>query len=108
MILFKKRFIDPILSGAKTQTRRVGKRRWNVGSIHQARTSYVSEAFAHLRILDVRQERVGDITETDARAEGVGSVEEFVRLWPTINGEWDPDLAVWVVTFEREEVTLND
>jgi hypothetical protein len=104
MILFKKRFIEPILSGEKTQTRRTGKKRWNIGSIHQARLSYYGKPFAHLRILDVRRERVGDISEADARAEGVGSSEEFVRLWPEINGEWDPDLEVWVVEFELAEV----
>ena len=104
MILFKKRFIEPILSGEKTQTRRTGKKRWNVGSVHQARLSYYSKPFARLRILDVRRERVGDISEADAKAEGVGSVEEFVRLWPEINGEWDPDLEVWVVEFELAEV----
>ena len=100
MILFKKRLIEPILSGQKTQTRRTGKKRWNIGSIHQARLNYYGKPFAHLRVLDARRERVGDISEVDALAEGVGSVKEFVELWPAINGEWNPDLEVWVVEFE--------
>jgi hypothetical protein len=34
MILFKKEHKDLILADIKTQTRRTGNKRWNVGAIH--------------------------------------------------------------------------
>jgi hypothetical protein len=77
-----------------------------------------------LRVKDVRIERLQEITEADARAEGLplpepmkarinGKVGEvtfmearvaFVYLWNAINGDrepWDRDPFVFVVSFER-------
>lgn len=70
-----------------------------------------------LRITNVRVERLQDITEEDARAEGVTPVgwidetdvgmssyrEGFSRLWDDINGPgaWDYNPWVWVISFER-------
>ena len=34
MILFRPQHVGPILDGRKTQTRRLGKRRWREGAIH--------------------------------------------------------------------------
>lgn len=74
-----------------------------------------------LRITDIRVERLQDITEEDALAEGVertfeadGSdygaglthaVDNFAKLWRSINGSdsWDQNPWVWVVTFHRLE-----
>ena len=69
-----------------------------------------------LRITDIRGERLQDISEDDARAEGVFEPSEpvetygpragrvaFKMLWNHINGPgaWDENPWVWVISFER-------
>jgi hypothetical protein len=67
-----------------------------------------------LRVKSVRVERVQDITEEDAKAEGwpyrhdVGggplAIEWFHALWDSINGKtypWASNPWVWAVTFRR-------
>ncbi len=66
-----------------------------------------------LEITGVRVERLHDITDEDARAEGVsggsltGPVEAFEYLWCDINGaaSWTANPWVWAVSFKRVEVT---
>jgi hypothetical protein len=65
-----------------------------------------------LEIISVRAERLQDITETDAIAEGVALItdpvcarDEYAILWDQINGKgaWDRNPWVWVVEFRRLE-----
>lgn len=110
MILFKPEHVEPILSGRKTQTRRLGKKRWNAGSVHQCYTRPPftrggAEPFCRVRITEVRSEVLEDISEADARAEGYPDSEEFMEAFERINPSvYDPVscsfLRVWVVTFE--------
>lgn len=104
MILFKPEHVCMILDGTKTQTRRLGKRRWNVGANHQCRTQLFGEPFAQVHILNVRQERLGDMHPFDIEAEGYAG-EDYKAAWNRINPKtpWDEDLVVWVVTFELTE-----
>ena len=102
MILFKEEHINPILRGRKTQTRRVGNKRWNVGAIHLAKKTMLStDYFCKIRILNVKQERLGDISLEDVNKEGYETIEEYISIWKWINkGVWDPELIVWVIDFE--------
>lgn len=88
--------------------------RWRP-SIHMPRWA----SRINLEIVAVRVERLQDISEADARAEGapfeLGELERlilgakakyrsgFVRLWQFINGEqsWHDNPWVWVVEFKR-------
>lgn len=62
-----------------------------------------------LPLVSVRVERVQDITEEDARAEGVepigGSYREgFREVWQSIYGTWDANPWVWVAEWKEIEV----
>ena len=64
-----------------------------------------------LEIETVRVERLNDIREDGAIAEGVGyaayitPLKSFKTLWNTINGpgSWDANPFVWVIEFKREK-----
>lgn len=103
MILFRPEHIASILEGRKTQTRRMGAKRWNVDALHQCRTRMLDETscFARVRILDVRREQLLDITEEDARAEGYETRRDFLEAFHRINPKAAPNPEVWVVTFAR-------
>lgn len=64
-----------------------------------------------LEIVNVRVERLQDISEADAIAEGVGgnasitpcySIERYRAIWESINGagSWDVNPWVWVIEFK--------
>jgi hypothetical protein len=108
VILFRPEHRAPILEGRKTQTRRLGRKRWNVGAVHQARTRMMDagSAFGHLGILAVRREPVVEIDKADAHAEGYDSCESYLEAFARINGidEVPPDLEAWVVRFELAQM----
>lgn len=102
MLLFKPEHVDQIKKDIKTQTRRLGKLRWKVGSVHQAKTGFKKEnTFAHLLIKAIRQEPLGCITEADAKAEGYNSVSEYIEVFKQIYSKWKPEEPVWVIDFKR-------
>ena len=94
-----------------------GDVRWKP-SIHMFRR----DSRLTLRITDVRLERVQEISEADAKAEGAtfgaGSKEElavgcrigFAALWDTINSGrgfgWNTNPWVWVVEFEVGQASI--
>ena len=89
MLLFKPEHVAPILAGTKTQTRRIWSSwRANVHSTQLAKTKMLSkEHFAQLYICDRWEERLGDITEQNARAEGYDSKAEYLKKFAEINAK---------------------
>lgn len=112
MILFQEQFVEPILSGRKTVTRRRGKMRWREGSIHKCYTKPPfakggSEPFAQVRVRYVRLQRLYEMGEGDAQLEGVKDLRHFFRGWYEMHGTIDIDEEVWVVYFELVEETQS-
>lgn len=56
-----------------------------------------------LEITGVRVERLHDISDDDAKAEGVLGFHTYKDLWSNINGQesWDANPWVWVVEFKK-------
>ena len=136
MILFKPQFVQSILNGQKTQTRRLGVKRWNVGSIHQTKTNFSEEsAFAKVMITqEPYQQELRMMSSSDALAEGGFTIHDSCKnktidkiyarmackkcnhketcyqlVWITVNGTWRPKENPWVVNFQRirEKVQNN-
>jgi hypothetical protein len=115
MLLFKPQHVEPILNGTKWQTRRIwGRPRAKEGSIHLAKTKMLSkEYFAKIFINRVFRQKLRDMTEEDALAEGYPSREAYYDAFCRINkltgtktgyGLLCPenflDMEVWVVHFK--------
>jgi len=106
MMLFKPEHVEKILSGEKTQTRRIWTaQRAKVGSIHLAKLQMISkEFFAKLEILDVYREPLIEISDEDAKAEGYSTAAAYFVAFCRINHlEKVPDILVYVVHFRVVE-----
>ena len=141
-MIFKPELAQKILSGEKTQTRRLVKDsekcldgitvsktwvhkiigaaptdhrawipyhlKWQVGRDYAIQPGRGKKAIGRLRLLSIRREFLQDISEKDARAEGVGewgcdTIEMFQNLWDSINksgARWEDNPEVWVLEFE--------
>lgn len=124
MMIFRQ--IAEIESGQKTQTRRVVKPNEWAEVDDQARDCILAvrtddrikhrvdktysmvpkrgaAGVGHIRITFIDRERLHNISEEDARAEGVNSVEEYRQLWESINTapgvRWEDNPLVWVYHF---------
>jgi len=73
-----------------------GKANWRP-SIHMPRWA----SRINLTNKIIRCEQLQDISEADAKAEGVASVAEYNQLWNNINGTdaWDKNPWIWVIDY---------
>lgn len=108
MLLFKEQHVPMILSGAKTQTRRLWPKgcRVKAGNVYQARTKMLDSkaTFARVKVLRVWQEYLENISEADAKAEGYQDRLAYLYAFYKINESKVPSnvnekMLVWCVEF---------
>lgn len=100
-MIFSKDHIEQIIQGQKTQTRRVGKKRWSPGKEYSARTNRFRKAEHYIRILSIYRQQLLDISRHDAKQEGGYYPHQFMKLFCEMhkkktvhNYSW-----VWVIHF---------
>lgn len=101
-MLFKPYLVEPILSGTKTETRRLWKRCLvKVGGVYKAKTNFRDNStFATIVITYIRTERLGYIDSDGLKKEGCRSLDEFKQIWIDSYGSWQPDARVFVIGFQ--------
>lgn len=81
MLLFKKKFLEAIRAGEKTQTIRLWKHR----KMRVGQRSYIPGA-GYIRVVDVADVELAALTDADARPDGFESADllrdEIARLYP--------------------------
>lgn len=102
-MMFKKELLDLVLSGRKTQTRRLHSRLLRVGHIYAIQVSRVESTGYYIKITNVYQQRLGDVSEDEAAKEGFDNLEEFKETWIRISGSWDSEMKVVVYDFELSD-----
>ena len=103
-MLFKPYHVAMITSGTKVVTRRNWKRCMaKVGGIYavQTRMYQPKKDCEMIRVTQLYKQRLGDMTEEDARKEGGYTLAQFKKTFADINGFWDDDLVVHVIEFEH-------
>lgn len=101
-LLFKRQFLTKILWGQKTQTRRLRRPQVTVGKSYRLSRGY-RRIDQSIRVTDLYQQRLGDITGDDITKEGFESPEDFKKAWAGIYGYYNPDIMIWVVDFTLEK-----
>jgi hypothetical protein len=103
MLLFKKKFLDAIRSGEKTQTIRLWKHRM----MRNGQRSYIP-GVGYIRILEVEQVAVGELTDADAIPDGFPDAASLQAELQTIYGEkLSAGYKAFRVVFARIENSEN-
>lgn len=98
MLLFKRKFLDAIRSGEKTQTIRLWKHRM----MRTGQRSY-TPGIGYMRIKLVEEVQVNALTDADAIPDGFESAEALKAELQSIYGEkLEAGYQAFRITFERE------
>jgi len=99
-LLFKKPYIEKIIRGEKTATRRRSRPMVKAGGVYRIRVDFFNYLPDRIRVERLYEQRLGEMDDEDAVREGAASIEEYRGEWEELYGAWDDDVYVWVVEFE--------
>lgn len=91
------KLVEAVIMGLKTQQRRDGVYGWPGDKFYIDKQEFV--------ITSLVRQRLGDLTDADAQAEGFPNLEAYksliLRMHPGM--EWNPESLVWVHSFAAVE-----
>ena len=101
VLTFRKDLIKLILEGKKTVTRRRRRYKLKAGDVVAVKRSYFTkDVECYIRVTRVYFQKLKEMTDDDARKEGISDLNEFKKLWAEIYGYWDEEEEVEVIEFE--------
>lgn len=110
-MIFKYTF-QQVLEGSQTQTRRPIRQRqryaYAAGNTYAVQTASNKPGGARIRVVRVREQLLGAVTEDEAKAEGHDDLAAFRRAWAAQYGGFDPAEEVWVVEFRLVEADRTE
>jgi hypothetical protein len=106
-VIFRPELARKIKEGKKTQTRRVvkGECRYKPGRSYALQTGRGKKASERITVMEVRQEKLEEITLRDARREGFRTTADFKDYWTDLHGSFEPEQLVHVISFELGDHT---
>lgn len=108
-MIFTEHHLSLIADGEKTQTRRqkrLDEVRYTEGTVYRATQggadmfTTIEDCDLFVKVTNMYEEQLGDISEEDCQKEGQYTREEFKQEWNDINGEWDETEIVTVLCIE--------
>lgn len=106
-MMFDKYTKDKILSKDKDITRRLpaknGRRPATPNATHKIKIDRTPKTYGHIKIISVRMEKLGDITESEAKREGFKSVREYLNYFKKVNKTDDLNTDIWRIEFKLME-----
>ena len=107
-MLFRPNHIELIKQRIKTESRRAwkGKPKVKVGRCYPIMRDYRHKHNpddGYILIEKLWRQRLGDMSEQEAQAEGGYTLAEYKEVWIDINGSWNSDEVVWVVDLDFKQ-----
>ncbi len=91
------------MDGSKTETRRAGKIKYKVGKVYGVTWKRFQKSQGHIRIKTHFEQRLWDMTEEQARAEGFDNLSKFFEFWVKNTGCLIPWQTVDTYLFSKIE-----
>jgi hypothetical protein len=103
-VIFRPELADLVARGVKTETRRPVKPgqtcRYHPSREYAVQPGRGQHAVARIRVTDVWQEALSDITPESIEREGFASYRAFDTYWKKLYGHVDHEQRVWAIRFE--------
>ena len=91
------KLVAAVIAGSKTQQRRDGLYAYPEETFELEGIAFV--------VTSVERQRIGDMTDADAQAEGYSNLEMYKQLILRMHANmvWDENGSVWVHSFKRKQ-----